>query len=75
MWKKLQNKKGFTFFEIAQGKPFSRLRGKSDILYIGKTESKAGFRGRLLQYLHPSRKQWMNTRIHELSKKYEIELA
>lgn len=59
----------------AYGKRFGRLRGKSDILYIGSTEAEKGLRQRLRQYLHPGPTQWTNKRINELLKKYKTEVA
>jgi len=65
---------GIYMFRMANGRYICRLRGKSDILYIGSTESKRGLRS-LLGYLQLGPSQWTNRRIHELSKKYEMEIA
>jgi len=60
---------------MAQGKYSGRLKGESDILYIGSTEGKHGLRGRLQQYLRPGRTQQTNKRIYEMAKKYDMEIA
>jgi len=67
-------KHGIYILRMAQGKRIPRLQGKSDITYIGSTESKKGLKGRLQQYLRRSR-QYHNKRIHELAKKYDMEIA
>jgi len=66
---------GIYIFRMAQGKRLGRLKGESDIFYIGSTEGKHGLRGRLQQYLRPGRTQWTNKRIHEMAKKYGMEIA
>ena len=66
---------GIYIFRMAQGKRISRLQGKSDITYIGSTESKRGLKSRLQQYLRPGSTQYTNKRIHELAKKYDMEIA
>ena len=58
---------GIYIFRMAQSKCFKRLKGESDILYIGSTEGEHGLRGRLQQYLHPGPTQWTNKRIHEMA--------
>lgn len=68
-------KHGIYILRMAQGKRIPRLQGKSDILYIGSTESKNGLKGRLQQYLRPGSRQYTNKRIHELAKKYDMEIA
>ena len=67
--------KGAYIIRKAGGKAFGRLRGKSDILYIGKSEGKGGLKRRLSFYLRPGKTQWTSRRIHEMSKKYEMEIA
>jgi len=59
----------------ARGALFGRLRGESDILYIGSTEARGGLKQRLRQYLHPGPTQWTNLRIYQLAKKHEIEVG
>jgi hypothetical protein len=59
----------------ADGKLVCRLRGESDILYIGSTTSKGGLRQRLVQYFHPGPTQWTNQRINSFLKKYAMEVA
>ncbi|PIX31729.1 hypothetical protein COZ60_02940 [Candidatus Bathyarchaeota archaeon CG_4_8_14_3_um_filter_42_8] len=66
---------GIYIFRMAQSKCFERLKGETDILYIGSTEGKHGLRGRLQQYLHPGPTQWTNKRIHAMAKKYDMEIA
>jgi len=41
---------GIYIFRMAQSKCFKRLKGESDILYIGSAEGNRGLRGRLQQY-------------------------
>ena len=59
----------------SQGRCFGRLKGKSDILYIGSTQAKNGLRQRLQQYLHPGPTQWTNRRINQLVEKYQMEVS
>jgi hypothetical protein len=66
---------GIYIFRMARSKFFGRLKGESDILYIGSAESKHGLRGRLRQYLHPGPTQWTNKRIREMAKKYAMEIG
>ena len=66
---------GIYIFRMAQSKCFMRLKGESDILYIGSTEGKHGLRGRLQQYLRPGPTQWTNKRIREMAKKYDMEIG
>lgn len=42
---------------------FCRMKGKSDILYIGKTSNKKGIRQRIRWYLKPTKEQETNIRI------------
>jgi len=64
---------GVYVFRLKGGKVFGRLRGESDILYIGST--KKGLRSRIYQYLHPGPTQWTNIRVGKLREKYQIELS
>jgi len=66
---------GIYIFRMARGECFSRLKGETDILYIGSGEGKQGLKGRLQQYLRPGRTQWTNKRIHAMAKKYAMEIA
>jgi len=59
----------------AGGQCFGRLRGESDILYIGSAESEGGLKQRLQHYFHPGPTQWTNRRINEFAKKYRMEVA
>ncbi len=52
---------------------FGRLRGSSDILYIGKTTS--SIRQRLAGYLNPGSTQRTNIRINNMLERYPIEIA
>ncbi len=71
--KNAPSQQGTYVIRKAGGKRFGRLRGESDIVYIGSTTR--GLRGRLRQYIHPGPTQWTNWRIHELAKKYNFEVA
>ena len=73
--KSVPGQHGIYIFRMAQSKRFGRLKGESDVLYIGSTEGKHGLRGRLQQYLRPGRTQWTNKRIHAMAKKYAMEIA
>jgi hypothetical protein len=53
--------------------PFGRLRGTSDILYIGSTTS--SIRQRLLGYLNPGPTQRTNIRINKMLQKYNIRIS
>jgi hypothetical protein len=66
---------GIYIFRIAQSKRFGRLRGESDILYIGSTKGGRGLRGRLQQYFSPGHRQLTNIRIHAMAKKHDMEIA
>ncbi len=73
--KKAPERHGIYVIRKSEGQCFGRLRGKSDILYIGSTEAKGGLRQRLRQYLHPGPTQWTNKRINKLLIKYKMEVA
>ena len=72
---KVPRQSGVYVLRKAQGVLFGRLRGESDILYIGSTQARGGLKQRLRQYLHPGPTQWTNLRIHELAKKCEMEVG
>ena len=55
------------------GKHFGRLRGTSDILYIGSTTS--SIRQRLGGYFNPGPTQRTNIRINKMLQKYTIQVA
>jgi hypothetical protein len=67
--------RGIYMFRLARCKFFGRLKGETDILYIGSAENKRGLRGRLGQYLHPGPTQWTTKRICEMAKKYDMEIG
>ena len=66
---------GIYIFRMAQSKRFGRLKGESDILYIGSAKGGRGLRGRLQQYFSPGHRQLTNIRIHAMAKKYDMEIA
>ena len=55
--------KSFGIYAIRRDRPFSRVRGASDILYIGSAANQKGLRGRIRQYFSPGPTQWTNKRI------------
>jgi len=58
---------------MKHSEPFGRLRGSSDILYIGSTIS--SMRERLAGYLNPGPTQRTNIRINKMLQKYTIRIA
>ena len=68
---------GTYVMRMKNGKLFGRLRGCSDIVYIGHSERpKNGIYGRLLDYFRkPGRTQLTNQRIIKLATKYEFEIS
>ncbi len=66
-------KPGVYIIRMKNGVQFGRLRGRSDIIYIGSTEK--GLRGRLRQYLKPDRTQATHQRVNQLMKRYIFEVA
>jgi hypothetical protein len=61
---------------MSGGVLFGRLRGKSDIIYIGKTEGQNGIKGRLANYFRkPGKTQWTNQRIYNLVQRYNWEVS
>jgi excinuclease UvrABC nuclease subunit len=66
---------GIYMFRMAQSKRFGRLKGESDILYIGSTKGSRGLRGRLQQYLSPGPTQWTNRRVRAMTQKRNTEVA
>jgi len=73
--KQAPDRNGVYVFRRAGAKNFGRLQGQSDILYIGSTKSEGGLRQRFYHYLHPGPTQWTNHRIHDLLKRYPMEIA
>ncbi len=59
----------------AGGKLFGRLKGASDILYIGSSICQGGLKQRLSHYFHPGPTQWTNLRINSFLSKYKMEIA
>ena len=64
-------RKGVYIFRNQQGS-FGRLKGESDILYIGSTTNT--LRQRMYQYLHPGPTQKTNIRINHMLSKYNVEV-
>ena len=57
------------------GRKISRLRGKSDIMYIGSSTGKGGLKIRLGFYLRPGIRQYTSQRINRMAKKYRMEIS
>lgn len=68
-------KGGVYVIRLAGARRIGRLQGESDILYIGSNESEGGLRQRFSHYFHPGPTQWTNRRVHELMKRYSMEIA
>jgi hypothetical protein len=66
---------GVYILRQAGGKLFGRLRGSSDILYVGSSTCKGGLRQRLSHYFHPGPTQWTNLRINRYLGKYMMEVV
>jgi hypothetical protein len=64
---------GVYVLRLKAGTMFGRLKGLSDIIYIGKTERK--LRNRIRGYLHPGRTQWTNIRVNKLLGRYSLEFS
>lgn len=59
-----------------KGGQFGRLRGNSDILYIGKSTGQNGMRARINSYFNPGPTQWTNQRIHSfLQREVPMEIS
>ncbi len=65
--------KGAYVIRLKGGVHFGRLRGTSDIAYIGRSDK--SLRERLWQYLRPGRTQFTNLRVNQLMKQYDFEVA
>ena len=64
---------GVYVLRTPNAKPFGRLRGYSDILYIGSSE--ASLKRRLRFYFHPGPTQRTSIRINRMLKTYEAEVS
>ncbi len=58
---------GVYFLRLKSGKPFSRIKGETDIVYIGSSKN---LKRRFNQYYNPGRTQWTNRKIHRFVKEY-----
>ena len=70
---KVPNEIGIYVFRKVGAKVFGRLKGDSDILYIGSTEK--GLRNRIRQYLSPGQTQWTNKRVNNYANRNPIEFS
>lgn len=68
-------KQGIYILRRAGGKKFRRLKGESDIMYIGSATGEGGLKVRLMQYLNPGPTQLTNLRIHKIATRYKMEVA
>ncbi len=66
-------KPGVYAIRMKNGVRFGRLRGESDIVYMGRTAK--GLRGRLRQYFNPDPTQLTNRRVNQLMRRYDLEVA
>ncbi len=67
--------KGVYVIRLANARKIGRLKGESDILYIGSNQSEGGLKQRFSHYFHPGPTQWTNRRVHDLMEKYSMEIA
>ena len=72
---KAPRQSGVYIIRMGDGQCFGRLKGASDILYIGSSKAKGGLRQRLMHYFHPGPTQFTNIRINEFMKRYQTEIA
>lgn len=72
---KAPNLPGDYVFRMSNGQSIPRLKGQSDIAYIGSTKRKGELKRRLRDYLHPSPDVATEMRIHEMAKKYKMEVS
>lgn len=72
---KVPKKKGVYVIRLENKKNFGRLKGQSDVLYIGKTEAQNGLKQRISFYFRPGKTQLTNMRINSMQKKYKMEIA
>ena len=73
--KRATKDKGVYFIRRKGGRLFHRVKGDSDIVYIGKATNKNGFKGRFRGYMDPSTTQYTNWKINTFAKKYELEVG
>ena len=66
---------GLYVFRTKDGTRFGRLRGESDIIYIGSAKGQGGIRRRLYSHLHPGPTQATNKRSRWLQDKVQMEVA
>ena len=66
-------KAGVYEIRMKDGRKFGRVRGESDIVYIGSTTK--SFKSRFSGYMKPNRTQKTNKHVKWFSTKYEIEVA
>lgn len=66
---------GLYVFRTKGGRKFGRLRGESDIIYVGSTRSQGGIRRRVYSHLHPGRTQATNIRSQWLQERVQMEVA
>jgi hypothetical protein len=66
-------KTGIYEIRMKDGKKFGRVRGESDIVYIGSTTK--SFKSRFRGYMKPDRSQKTNQHVKWFSTKYELEVA
>ena len=71
----LPNAKGSYVFRTVGGNRISRIKGESDILYIGSTLKKRGIRKRLGLYFNPSKKSSTDNRINSYLWKNQMEVS
>ena len=64
---------GVYIIRMKDGMVFGRVKGESDIVYIGETKS--GFKRRFRGYLKPNGTQWTNWRVNSFSKKHKLEVS
>ena len=69
--KNAPSRSGTYIIRLKGGHVFGRLKGKSDIVYMGST---VNLRRRFYQFLHPA-SQLTNQRINNLAKRYDFEIA
>ncbi len=67
---------GVYVIRLTSGRLCGRLKGESDILYIGSTTSKSGLKHRLRGYFSSSKaNSTTNTRINSFINKYDMEIS
>jgi excinuclease UvrABC nuclease subunit len=70
--KSAPEKPGAYVIRMSGGKLFPRLKGETDIVYIGSSKN---LRRRFYWFLKPGPTQWTSQRINQFSKKYRLEIA